>query len=303
VKITETVAQLDQVRGVLFVRANVGEEFLAPVSSIALHHALAARNIATPVMALLEQLESLRDIQDLPKGHWLPAPTRAVPVGECALVVSGTPSEFLRSDHGLKLFGRGLGRLTELHSGVNLPKESLHTWLNSPKSTLQWCEELIRSIHWGDPFGWRDLTAFDHWTRRPTRRWLPPNSSRIPDGVVFARAEHSTGQRDHYLLRIRQGVADQLAELSSADEAYRVRLALLARAGNPVEFAISESEGEAEVTTWFLPRDETRLLKALGPIDSAEGHLTSIVPAAAALTVQDMLINLGLRERNTARGR
>lgn len=62
---TTVAEQIDQVRGVLFAMAHSDGEFLSPVSSVAIHHALAACGRKVGVADLMDRLVRVRCIQDL----------------------------------------------------------------------------------------------------------------------------------------------------------------------------------------------------------------------------------------------
>lgn len=303
---SETVAQqLDQVRGVLFAMANSGGEFLSPVSSIAIHHALAARGRKASVSDLMNRLLRVRDIQDLAEGHWLPVTTRAVVLGSCALLVSGKPTSFLKTDYGVWTFGSGLGRLVAWPSFADaIPREPLDRWLATPYRSSDWADELVRSIQWADSLGAENMQIFDHWSRNPRTRWVESSALDVPDGPVAARhVFRSHGGVDYYLLRYRRGRAEQLAELANPDLAHRLRIALLTRAGNPRHWTMQRvDESCVRLTTFLLPDDEMRLLETIAWIENSDGVLSANVPTGAADVVRDVLSRLGLTEREAGNG-
>jgi hypothetical protein len=301
--VAQKVALLDQVRGVLFARSHNGGTFLAPVSTLAIHHGLGARNVSADTGVLLDTLLSLHDVQDLPRGHWLPVSTRCVWSGKCALVVSGAPTEFLRRDYGLNIGGRGLGRLVLNTSTSALPNEPLLHWLGVPDSSTQWCENLICMADFGDAFGWEDLSVYDHWNKRNASRWVSTTVARLPDGPVFARSIQRHSATSHYLLLVRNGAIRGVHEFPRRFDSRRFALAMLARADNAFSFSLTESDADTYVLNCpYLPSSEQRLLTALGTVEARDRGLSAEVPAAAVTAVCDTLVKLGMRDQGASDG-
>lgn len=296
---SETVAQqIDQVRGVLFAMAHSDGEFLSPVSSIAIHHALAARGRKVGVLDLMDRLVRVRDIQDLTGGYWLPVTTRSVPLGGCALLISGKPTSFLNTDYGLCPFGTGYGRLVAwTTSSQALASEPLSRWLSAPPLSSEWADQLVCSVQWSDPLGVGDFQIFDHWSRKPQTRWIESGALNVPDGPVAARHVFPTGAVDHYLVRFRRGRAEQLASLANPDHAHRLRIALLAKAGNPRRWTVQQVDANhVRLTTFHLPHDEMRLLESIAQVENNEGELHTDIPIVAADAVCHVFARLGLAE-------
>src|SRR5580698_9764489 len=107
-EIAEQRRLLDEVRGVLFYKANNGGQFLTPTSSIALSNALQVRQVDADISELLRILCSLKDVQDLPYGHWIPVPTHKISFDQCDVVISGCPSRILEKDFQISLGGSGI---------------------------------------------------------------------------------------------------------------------------------------------------------------------------------------------------
>lgn len=301
--VAHTATLLDQARGVLYSRSNTGERFLVPVSTLAVHYALFARRIFNEAGPLLRMLLDLRDVQDLPRGHWLPVSTRCVPCGDCALLVSGTPTDFLRRDYGLQISGLGLGRLLINTPTSGLPSEPLLRWLSAPASSITWCEEVLSRVTFGDPFGWQDLHIYDHWSARCTTRWKPAAKVVAPDGPVLARSVQDDIVTGHYLLLFRSGSIRGMHEFNREFESRRFALAMLHRADSGYGFSLRRHDVNTHVLECpYLPSQEERLLKALGPVEDAGRGLIAYVPSAAAATLEDILKNLGLTPRSLRNG-
>lgn len=301
--VAHTAGLLDQVRGVLFSRSNVGEPFLVPVSTLAVRYALVARRISNEVRPLLNMLLDLRDVQDLPRGHWLPVSTRCVPCGECALLVSGTPTDFLRRDYGVQIGGEGLGRLLIGTPLSGLPSEPLTRWLGSPASSLNWCDELLSRATFGDSFGWQDLHLYDHWSSRSSSRWKQAGESVTPDGPILARSVQEGVVTGYYLLLSGKGSMRGMYELGRDFESRRFALAMLHRAGNGYGYSLCRHDPNIYVLKCpYLPVQEERLLRALGPVEETGRGLLAYVPSAAVAAVEDVLKNLGLTPRGLQDG-
>jgi hypothetical protein len=301
--IAGTAMLLDQVRGVLFSKSNVGDEFLAPVSTLAIRYALVARSLSTDPRALLDILLDLRDVQNLPRGHWLPVSTRCVPCGRCALVVSGAPTEFLRRDHGVVVRGHGLGRLLVDTMVSDIPTEPLQRWLGAPASSMKWCEDLIRQATFGDWYGWQDLLVYDHWSKRSANRWGRAEEVAPPDGPVLARLVKDSAVIGHFLLIFRSRTIRGMHEFPGGFESRRFALAMLRRAGNAFGFSFAKCDTDTHTLRCpYLPAPEHRLLRALGSVDETERGMTARIPSAAVEALEDMLQNLGLKSRGLQDG-
>lgn len=290
---------LDEVRRVLFSRSNSGEPFLTPVSTLSIRNALTARAVSGDVSVLLEMLLSLRDVQNLPYGHWLPVSSRAVSVDDFALLVSGLPTGLLRQDLEIELGGRGLGRLVRGDLPSSIPREPLLRWLGVPSSTIQWCENHIRTAEFGDPLGWQDLSVYNHWAAAGSSRWISAASARLPDGPILARSSGRNSSSSHYLLLARDGAVRGLKEFSRPFDSRRFGLAMLARSERRYTFSVDEVGDTCSVRCPFLPHSEKRLLNALGEVEATDRGLIATIPVPAIDAVRDVLSRLGLSERNS----
>lgn len=292
-----TSALLDQVRGVVSSKCNTGSRLLDPVSSITVRNALTRRCVTADVPALLRILLSLRDIQNLPFGHWLPASLHGVPCDQCILLVSGYPTLVLERDYGLSVVGGGLGRISAKPVDT-VSLRSLEQWLGVPPSSREWSQSLFRKAQFGDPFGWEKLELFDHWSKRSARRWMASSNAETKNGTVLARSGSAEGPRSYYLLSMKRRAVDGLCALPHGIDARRLTLAMLAQAGNGYSFSMQESGPDVmEVRAPFLPHDELRLLSALGPVHELERGLTADIPRSSARAVRKILLAVGLIER------
>lgn len=299
-EIAEQRRLLDEVRGVLCYKSNNGGHFLAPISSIALTSALRVRQVDADIPELLRILCSLKDVQDLPHGHWVPVPTHKICFDQCSVVISGYPSQILEKDLEISIGGSGIGRIA-LSTNTNLTQIPLSVWLGAPSSSPDWCEQQVREANFGDPLGWDDLEVFNHWTSRSVSRWLPASGINRSSDYVFARTRGNDRPRSYHLIRLGDNKVNGLHDFPVGFDSRRLSLNLLARNGNAYTFSLSETNSEAALLRApFLPEAESRALRVLGPVHEGTRGIEARIPATSAAAMRTLLLNLSLLPRNSS---
>ena len=298
-EIAEQRRLLDEVRGVLCYKSNNGGQFLAPISSIALTSALQVRQVDADIPALLRILCSLKDVQELRYGHWIPVPTHKICFDQCSVLISGYPSRILEKDFEITIGGSGIGRLA-LSTITNLTQIPLSVWLGAPASSPDWCEQQIREASFGDPLGWDDLDVFNHWSSRSVSRWLPASGINRSSNYVFARTRSRDRPRSYHLIRLGDNKVNGLHDFPVGFDSRRFSLNLLARSGNAYTFSLSESHSDAELLRApFLPEAESRALRVLGPVYEGTRGIEATIPASSAAAVRTLLLNLSLTQKGS----
>ena len=291
-------ASLDQVRGVLFSLANRGDPFFESVSTLAVKHALARRGRDIPPGPHLEELQTVRDIQKLRHGRWLPCDTGLVPVGDIFVALSGMPTQILASELGRSVFGDGSCRLIQAQSADYGVHSFAVWWCRAPESTREWTMNVARKATFRLDVNSR-FAYFNHWDRSVSRRWsfgIPPSIP--PSTIALAREKGAIGTL-YFLCRIVKATFEGAEELSGNwSDAFRLGFGLRALADNSAYYLVRNSDAKnIEIRTpRFLPLQELMVMRALGIVqDLPNTSLKSTtIPAAAWSRVELMLRGLGL---------
>jgi hypothetical protein len=308
VRLAADHGRLDQLRGVLFALANRGETFFEPVSTLAIKHGLARRNVQLQPAALLDELHSVRDIQRLGHGFWLPCETSLVSIGDIVVALSGMPSEFLERELDCTLFGSGSCRLfhrgSRSHSGAR--HLSLSSWCRAPESTPHWALETIRaacSSHQPLDVSHLRLEYFNHWDPTVGRRWTARvPSSMPPDTETLARQTDPTGTL-YYVCKFENARSRGVYELDgNSSQAMRLGFGLRALAENSASYDVVRIDPQSIELRLpsFMPSEERMVVRALGEINAIAdtSFYTATLPLGAWSGVEALLIGLGLSKRS-----
>jgi hypothetical protein len=139
------IGELDALRAILSAFSNRVGDGCKPVSIVSIQHELRRRNRNPGITARLRELAEVRDIQDVGRGFWVPAPTHIVRLGEASLVVSGLPNQELARRFGISPLSFGVSRVLRQEAGIpaDLPRSALREWTGAPKSTADWTQAWI----------------------------------------------------------------------------------------------------------------------------------------------------------------
>jgi hypothetical protein len=287
---------------VLYALANTAGEFFESVSTLAIRHALARRASEGPLSDLLDELVSVRDVQRLKGGYWLPCETNVVAVSRIGILASGMPTFLLRSIVKTSIFGEGSARLIVLADESPPPNslQSFSSWCRAPTDTLAWAENAVKSARFDAPLGSRSLEVFNHWDRKVDTRWAKESGKRLPgEGVFLARELGPTGRR-YSLMRSDMKRTITVADFGGdGNVARRMAFALRARAGNPLTYStrLIKPEFVHATVPVFIPSEEKSALRALGAVTAIANTslMTAEVPAEAWPQVESMVDSLGLK--------
>jgi hypothetical protein len=293
--------ELDQVRGVLTALSNRGTALLQPVSTNALAAALKWRNRSFDSGRCLDRLGRVGDVQRLRGGLWLPCSTTLVRCAGLLVAVSGLPTTRLAAelDENPQRLGDSRTVAGSSIAETDPRLRDFGTWCRAPVSSLRWSETLIANARYLQGTLTDGMEWHDHWTAGRRGRWteLHPDVN-LERGPALARLRSRHGAAEYFLLR-RYGGGLQMAEVPKAEgEHQRLRYALLAAAGNPVQFRLARQAGgfiEVSVPR-VLPGSEAMVLAALGRVLTAPDEWEQVfsIPESAWPQVERMLLGLGL---------
>jgi hypothetical protein len=272
-----------------------------------------AQDSASPdsARAILEDLNTLGDVDTIGAGYWLPTPLRFVVTKDkhWSIVIGGNPTFLLDSElrncvtwsHASRLVQ---GVATERFDGVRV--QDINEWAGIPDTDLdEWTRETIEKLN-QCPFE-ESSESFEAYAPNVSKgtdfqykRWKVV-SSKLPDGRYLAK--QIVGPMSHYaIVIVGGGDIKSSAAISPRIDSRRLRYGMDRTAGNSVRFKLSK-EGSIYrlLVTSEVPKGEYRLFHALGTLSVPT---TSYYPRIWSFT-KDMidevtmaLSNLGIRTFN-----
>lgn len=274
-----------------------------------------ADTLLAGLRGVLEELEAVGDVAQLPRGRWLPAPLRFVQFTAIHqwVLVGGYPTHLLPAALRVELTHIGVARLIPrdpAELGVALPCQSETAWCAAPREPVTaWARRVLDSAV-VLPFTEHD-TALEFYSPSAARaagagkmlqyfRWTQ-NANALPDGRHLARIPFHQFYHRHLVAEVRGGrvVATGPLELYEGD-LRRMLYGLDAEAGLPVTVSVKRTEN----AYYFelrneLPRAEYRLLMVLGrlhlPPDGRYYPRTWEVPSRYAAQAVAALRRLGIQ--------
>jgi hypothetical protein len=248
------------------------------------HHSARDESDVPPfgIRDVLDELQALGDVALLPKGRWLPAPLRVVPLRSIRAwaLVGGRPSHLLPSTAGAAARTVGAARLLQTDPrelGLLLPEQPEEDWCRIPPEPIDlWAARVINEARLVADSGEASVEVYVP-TAGPgspippgcfqTRRWLARLTD-VPDGRYLVRSRSRFGQTRHAVAQLAGGrlVATGPLELGTGD-VRRLLYGLDAIADNPIRVEETRhGQARAFVLRDELPRAELRLLTALGDL-------------------------------------
>jgi hypothetical protein len=230
--------------------------------------------------AVLEQLELLGDVAALPRGRWLPAPLRAVPLSESRrwLLIGGCPTSALPPVLQDALDHTGATRISRHDPAalsVSLPVQPEGEWCRLPEEALDaWTRQVMDRAE-VRPFAGpaHPLECYAPGvqglqTSRSTvqfRRWTE-QISRLPDGRYLARQRGPFGY-SYGIAGVKGGSVVSFGDLPpDARDVRRLQYGCDLLAQRPVQARV-ECHGDGTYEFRLaneLPGPERRLFTALG---------------------------------------
>lgn len=270
----------------------------------------------------LNELEAVGDVAPLPRGCWLPAPLRCVPLPMIHrwILLGGRPTHRLPRVLRESLEHNGVTRLLTADPaqlGIMLPVQDQEDWTRAPRKPLpEWTRGVVEGAT-VRPFDDPEAT-FDCYApgvalgNLQYYRWVTdPNT--LPDGRYLARQRAKRGPATYSLVQVRRGRVVATGSLDwDEGDVRRLLYGLDSLAGHPVRVRVTRA-GAAWVFELRneLPSAEHRLFTALGrlclPPDGAyyprrwEVAARYAVQAARALRHLDVQLD-GADELNTVEG-
>ncbi len=296
-------ARYDMVRAIVSAFSWRDFDTLVPTSTLAVQHELQRRNQMVPANEILGDLFELRDLQRIKGGYWIPSSTHLAISADIGLVVSGLPTQELDVEIGPLVNSIGASRF--VRSGelerVGVPKIPLLEWLASPVSTRLWVEDMLRTVHYIDPYGMEAPEVYRHWKMSSPVRWMRlDNMVSLDERVVLARHQSRDRRSNYYLLRVRDRRVIAMHELSlNSDDVVRLMCGLRSIGDDPLICRVAhETNGPyVRVRVGMLPGAERRLLMALGQLAKNEQTfgMEAVVPDCTLTTVLDIIEALGCK--------
>jgi len=237
-----------------------------------------------PLRRVMEALRDLRDLADLGRGYWLPAPLRFVrlPTGD-ALAIGGLSTEMVSEAVGIPFAQSSLARwIRESDLPPVLVRETerwqdYSQWLGPVVTDLrEWTRRQLQDAERDLQTSGSNLTNFEVYSpglksaQLQHFRWLRASElPSVPRGIVLCRSEGGRfgGPIAHWFGRIARHRDVQICEKECRVEPEDVRLiqyGLDLLAGSPTRIEHRRTVGGFEITfkNW-LPPGERRLLTAL----------------------------------------
>ncbi len=247
---------------------------LRPLLPFATPTAEDSDSLHTLLRTVLEDLEIIGDLVELPGGRWAPAPLRLVPMRaiERSLLLGGPPTSQLPAQVRAHIERAGVARILPANVPPTpimidtLPEEE---WLRLPTDDLKgWTERILRAASL-EPAGDLEVEIYAPGVvsagAYQFSRWRK-GDSRMPDGRYLVRHRMRRGSHTHLIAQLVHGRPSALGPLSLGEgDLRRLMYGLDLIAGNPVRVLAERQQKLWSFTLRSaLPQAEQRLLLALG---------------------------------------
>lgn len=286
----------------------------------------AAGTESSPIRHGLDRLASIRELQHVGSGYWLPTPVRLIHLGSHlgddssarALLLGGAPLCQLRADGYMSLSTYGIIRalpVSILPAAVRADDtvwQGLDDWLGSPAEPLsEWASQLLQHAARELRPSHVEVGAFEIYLpemhRRDSQyfRWTTARGHQLSEERLYlcrTIPSGASGPRRYWLGRLtqRQGVTQTVAEYPLAGiDIRRLLYALDAAADAPTRATVSYDAAVVTLSlSSYLPGAESRLMAAISDERShVPGRLPLIYQIArdVAEPVLDRITSLGIR--------
>lgn len=253
----------------------------------------------------LNAISSLREIEHIGKGYWLPTPTRVVYLGnETALLLSIASTDELKR-HFSSVRRAGLGRLVAMAQVSHLPTQSLKSWCGTYEvDTATWARTLIKSVKNDfrpsivqtglEAFSVKSVSRPPYITHHEPV-WLPIRDSRILvwNSVSLFRSRIGFNHYRYFLGIVTGSIA--LLEGPSVKDNLSLQFGLASLIGKPLTVSV-----RSKVNSIYLklpltvPSSVKRLLSALCEINPHEfGYVWQCHKAECWPTIKSAIQHLG----------
>ena len=264
-----------------------------------------------PNRRLLDLLADQGDVQPLPKGHWISAPLRLVPIieNQLSLLVGSLPTRELPIDvqAALQLFGtfrRIAYEALDLDTSalaalLQIPVQPLSQWLGPMPPTrdalLDWMRtrELALVVDEASV----EVEAYAPFMNNPQGlRWVPSRDV-TRDGRYLVRQRMSWGSSRFTVGEIRRGELMAQSSVLPREHIRRLQYALDWEARTPTKAEWSPQCGTLILRS-EIPTRERKLLSTLGTLEIKADHYYPRswmhLPQTSAENIERMLTDLGI---------
>lgn len=260
-----------------------------------------AQDVGEMIRDTLHELEVLGDVVSLPRGYWLPAPPRVVPLvppgaGDepVHVLLGGAPTHLLPDGLRAAIAPGGLARVlrfdehggSDLLAGYSVQPDA--SWRSRPNDPIDVWAQAVLTDTTLEPF--EDPTvAFEAYApavviaarrrsgsvqRVPSQYFRWTGAAQVPDGRYVVRHEVAFGRR-YALAEIRRTRVCALGEPAlGGGDWRRLFYGIDALEEEPTEAIVRASKGTAPyhlTMSGFLPGPELRLFTALGRLNLPQG--------------------------------
>lgn len=251
----------------------------------------------------LSALSLVREIQQLPRGFWIPTPVRAVELGEFSLVVASVPTHRLEYEiPGAKR--AGVSRIVPSAQCSHLERQDFSSWVGhtptDPRlSTLNELSKLVAELRPTVQNARLEYFRVDvgrhGYGGAPRFRWHtePGNPLPIDDSAFLCREQRGQSGYRFCLVRRRSGKVQEEAPVSGRPTRLQFGIALVEGKPIQIDYAIREATVELIIPE-SLPKAEYRFIEAIGiQVHKHFGARTYALPRALQSSAVDMLTGLG----------
>lgn len=261
---------VDQVRGAVCALSFQAPNQSRPVHINRLSWFISRTSPEINTGASLRMLQSVREIQEVPGGYWIPTPTRFVHLESHDLLVSTLPNSEVTRRWNVTAHLAGISRTFDL-APAGAQFESLESWIGAPRDTKQWAQTILQNARASllpANLNINDLDVFVV-SGRTSPRW--ENGKRgigliASHELVLCRPKGSDSLNSHFFANC---VSGRLVHQASTKFYDRVRLmwGLALLGGHRVKVSTRIEAGVCQFElAQPLPKEELRLLRALASI-------------------------------------
>jgi hypothetical protein len=292
---------LDWVRAALCAFSYQSPKTARPVHIHRLNWYAARTAPGLEVQRSLAVLERIREVQRLAQGHWLPTPTRSVPIDAIHVLVSALPTRELQRRWGdTVLLGDGACRTTSRQL-TEIPCESFRSWLGAPADMPEWTATQYRDAAKAlcpAEFNQSELEILQLNHTRSALAWKPAPEAFgavAPDELLLCRPVAEERRAEIFIAQHRNARLTAQASVLARNRR-RLVWGTARQLGLRVVPTVSSDASRMQFELpQRLPPEEERLISALGSIRYSGSAACHYCISHAALSItKTVLGQLGI---------